>query len=43
MDQSIVVSNDAAMDRVIEQEKKYILKLVKKIAEGKEKCNVLLI
>jgi T-complex protein 1 subunit delta len=41
MDQSIVVSNDAAMDRIIEQEKKYIIALVKKIyAAG---CNVLLI
>jgi T-complex protein 1 subunit delta len=41
MDQSLVVSNDAAMDRVIEQEKKYILKIVRKIADTK--CNVLLI
>lgn len=41
MDQSIVVSNDAAMDRIIAQEKKYILALVKKIAEAG--CNVLLI
>jgi T-complex protein 1 subunit delta len=41
MDQSIVVSNDAAMDRVIAQEKKYILQLVKKIAEAN--CNVLMI
>lgn len=41
MDQSVVVSNDAAMDRVIAQEKKYILQLVKKISETK--CNVLLI
>lgn len=41
MDQSVVVSNDAAMDRVIAQEKKYIIKLVKRIAEAG--CNVLLI
>ena len=41
MDQSIVVSNDAAMDRIIEQEKKYILALIKKIAATG--CNVLLI
>jgi T-complex protein 1 subunit delta len=41
MDQSVVVSNDAAMDRVIEQEKKYILKIVRKIADAK--CNVLLV
>lgn len=41
MDQSIVVSNDAAMDRIIAQEKKYILTMVKKIADAG--CNVLLI
>ncbi len=41
MDQSVVVSNDAAMDRVIAQEKRYILKIVKHIAEAG--CNVLLI
>lgn len=41
MDHSVVVSNDAAMDRVIAQEKKYILKLVKRIAEND--CNVLFI
>ena len=41
MDQSVVVSNDAAMDRVIAQEKKYILKMVKRIAEND--CNVLFI
>ncbi len=41
MDQSVVVSNDSAMDRVIAQEKKYILKLVKRIADAG--CNVLLI
>jgi len=41
MDQSIVVANDAAMDRVIEQEKKYILKIIKKIVDAK--CNVLFI
>jgi T-complex protein 1 subunit delta len=41
MDHSVVVSNDVAMDRVIAQEKKYILKLVKRIAEND--CNVLFI
>jgi len=41
MDQSVVVSNDAAMDRVIAQERKYILQIVKKIADSG--CNVLMI
>jgi len=41
MDQSIVVSNDAAMDRVIAQERKYIVSLVTKIAAAG--CNVLFI
>lgn len=41
MEQQIIVSDNAAIDRLAREEKKYILKMVKKIA--KEGCNLLLI
>jgi len=41
MEQQIIVSDNAAIDRLAREEKKYILKMVKKIA--KTGCNLLLI
>lgn len=41
MEQQIIISDNAAIDRLAREEKKYILKMVKKIA--KTGCNLLLI
>lgn len=41
MDHNVVISDYAAMDRILKEEREYILNIVKKIKASK--CNVLLV
>lgn len=41
MDHNVVISDYAAMDRILKEEREYILNIVKKIKSSK--CNVLLV